>query len=104
LPIGYFYFMDNIVCKNCGSIDDYTVIEKSNQHTAYCKSCGKYIKNIPQSKTEHLKMYFGKFKDKLISEVDDEQYLDWVLRTNTTLNYKYRTAIQDRINEIQNKE
>lgn len=96
--------MDKIICKNCGSIDDFKIVEKSNQHTAYCNSCGKYIKNIPQNKTEHLKMYFGKFKDQLISEIKDESYLEWVLRTNETLNHKYRTAIQDRINEIQNND
>lgn len=98
-----FYIMQDIICNNCGSINDYNIVVKSTQNTAYCNSCHKYIKNIPQEQTEHLRMYFGKYKDKLITEITDEQYLDWVLRTNTNLKDKYINAIRNRIIKIQNK-
>lgn len=45
-------------------------------------------------------MYFGKFKGQKISEIQDSQYLEWVLRASETLNEKYRTAIQERIDDI----
>ncbi len=93
--------MQDIICTNCGSINDYNVIVKSNQHTAYCNGCKKYIKNIPQEKTENLTMYFGKFKGQKINEIQDKQYLEWVLRASETLNEKYRTAIQERIDDIE---
>ena len=73
-----FYFMD-IICKKCGSVNDYKTELKNSQNVAHCNGCGKFIKNIPYQKP---KMYFGKYKDKFISDITDINYLDWVLRQN----------------------
>lgn len=45
-------------------------------------------------------MYFGKYKGEKITDIQDQQYLEWVLRTSETLNEKYRTSIQKRIDEL----
>lgn len=92
--------MEDIICKNCGSINDYNTALKSTQNTAYCNSCGKFIKNIPQEKTEHLTIYFGKYKGQKITDIKDRQYLEWILKESSNINEKYRTAIQKQIDNL----
>lgn len=86
-----------VVCKNCGSIDDYHTIMKSGQKTAWCNGCGSYIKNIPQGGEPVF--HFGKYKGTLISEITDLSYLNWVLE-NTRQSQLYRYAIQERIRSL----
>jgi uncharacterized protein (DUF3820 family) len=53
---------------------------KSNQNTAWCNGCDGFIKNIPQGKP--IQLYFGKYKGRLLSTMDDETeilYLKWVI-------------------------
>lgn len=66
-----------IICQNCGSVNDYEVILKSDQATAWCNRCTKFIKNIPYKPPT---LYFGKYKDRLISsmlEKEEVEYLQW---------------------------
>ena len=42
-------------CKKCNQDVDVSIVEKSNQHTAYCTICGCYIKNIPYSTKNRAK-------------------------------------------------
>ena len=86
-----------VVCKNCGSINDYHTIMKSGQKTAWCNGCGSYIKNIPQG--GEPVMHFGKYKGTLISEMTDLSYLNWLLE-NTRQSQLYRYAIQERIRSL----
>jgi hypothetical protein len=75
--------MPDIICQNCGSINDYRTVMKSNQNTAWCNGCDKFIKNIPQGKPATL--YFGKYKGRELSSMvsDDElKYLEWVSEQN----------------------
>jgi len=86
-----------IVCKNCGSINDYRTEMKSGQNVAHCNSCGKYIKNIPYN--PHPKLYFGKYKDKLIKDIEDLNYLQWLIDSNV-LKANTRQAVIDRIAQL----
>jgi ribosomal protein L34E len=65
-----------VVCRNCGSVDNYITEFKGNQNVAHCNSCGKFIKNIPYKEPT---LYFGKYKDKKVSEIQDMQYLQWLI-------------------------
>lgn len=71
--------MPDIICQNCGSINDFHTIMKSNQNTAWCNGCDKFIKNISQGKPPVI--HFGKYKGRLISTMvlkDEIQYLEWL--------------------------
>lgn len=69
--------MEDIICKNCGGVNDYTTEMKSGQNVATCKACGSFIKNIPYAKPT---LWFGKFKGKPIEDFDGKEieYLYWV--------------------------
>lgn len=86
-----------IVCKNCGSVDQYRTEMKNNQNVAHCLSCGKYIKNIPYAQTP--KLYFGKYKDKPITEIQDLGYLEWLIEKNV-VKANIRQAVINQISII----
>ena len=77
LSRGYIFFSMEIICKNCGSVDDYSTEMKSNQNVATCNGCGKFIKNMPQGKP--MLFHFGKYKGTRIDECPDYQYLIWIM-------------------------
>jgi uncharacterized protein (DUF3820 family) len=86
-----------IVCKKCGSVDNYRTELKSNQMCAYCNDCGTYIKNIPYSQP---KLHFGKYAGIYISDITDLQYLNWVVNNLTKINQRTLDAIVKRITEL----
>ena len=88
--------MDSIVCKNCGSINDYTIQEKSNNSCAYCNGCGKFIKNVPKNNTKGLRFYLGKYNQGLISDCADLNYLEWMIKS-VKMKPNYVTAIENQI-------
>jgi hypothetical protein len=61
--------MQDIICKNCGYINDYRTELKANNNVAYCNGCDKYIKNIPQNNMPML--HFGKYKGKLVTDIEN---------------------------------
>lgn len=93
-----------IICKNCGSVNDYTTELKNGQNVATCSCCDRFIKNVPY---QPPKFYFGKYKNQLISENIDLNYLEWFLHnTKPKANIKEAVIkqiniISDRINEQQ---
>jgi hypothetical protein len=89
----------DIICKKCGLCNDYSSQLKSNNMVATCNGCGSFIKNIPHQKP---KFYIGKYKDKLIEEVDDLSYLKWFLE-NTNPKPSVRIYIIAQINKIELK-
>jgi hypothetical protein len=86
-----------IVCKKCGSVDNYRTELKSNQMCAYCNDCGTYIKNIPYSQP---KLHFGKYAGIYISDITDLQYLNWAVNNLTKMNQRTHDAIVKRITEL----
>jgi len=82
----------DLVCKKCGTINEYRTEKKSNNLVAYCTACGSYIKNIPYSKPQ---LHFGKYKGRLIEEMkhpEEVNYLHWVIK-NAKINESLRIAI-----------
>lgn len=90
--------MEDIICLKCGSINDYWVKETDLHSTAYC-NCGAYIKHLPKGNIEDLRMYIGKYKGKLITEIEDLNYLEWAIK-NISFKDKYKTAITNRIDTL----
>jgi len=73
-------------------MNDYRTEKKANNLVAYCKSCGKYIKNIPYSEPA---LHFGKYKGSLIKDLNTAEeinYLHW-LRKNVKLTKHISDAI-----------
>lgn len=72
--------MPDIICQHCGNINDYRTIMKSNQNTAWCNGCDKFIKNLPQGKPPQI--FFGKYKDRFIATMtskEELEYLQWLV-------------------------
>jgi hypothetical protein len=86
-----------VICKNCGTVDDYRTEVKANNHCAFCNSCGAFIKNIPVSKP---KMHFGKYAGEYIENITDRQYLQWAFNNLERLNVRTRDAIQKQLNSL----
>lgn len=86
-----------VTCTNCGLIDDFYVIEKSNQKTAYCNGCSKYIKNIPYTEP---RFFVGKYKDVPIKQINDLSYLEWAYNNMKKMSENVRSSVKDRINEL----
>ncbi len=69
--------MADIVCRKCGSINDFRTEMKTNQNTAWCNGCDAFIKNIPYQ--SEVTIYVGKYKGQKLSEVEDFRYLEWAI-------------------------
>lgn len=91
--------MEKIVCLKCGAEDKFYTELKSNNNVARCSECDSYIKNIPYAAEKVF--YFGKYKDKKVSEVEDIQYLEWVLK-NTKQTKGMVEAIEKQISNFKN--
>lgn len=90
--------MEELICPNCGPTEDYRTEKKSGQNTAWCNKCSAYIKNIPQGEPA---FYVGKYKGKLVSEIEDMPYLKWALK-EMRLSKNIRTAIEQQISRFEN--
>jgi hypothetical protein len=88
-----------IVCINCGSIDDYRTEMKANNLTAYCNGCDRFITNIPYKDAQ---FYFGKYKGIPVANITDLSYLQWAINNIPKLSAHMRAAIHQRIYELKN--
>lgn len=88
-----------IICKRCGSVNDYyTKLNPNNNGlAAICNGCQSHIKFIPQDKPAEF--FIGKYKGTKIKECTDKKYLQWFIE-NTNPNDKTKKAIQHRIKEL----
>ncbi len=46
--------MEDVICRNCGSINDYRTTQAGPHIKATCNGCDKYIKFLPQTKTNAM--------------------------------------------------
>ena len=69
-----------VICTSCGSINDYTITEKSNQRVCTCNCCGKFLGNKPKDSydVKNIRMPFGKYAGEIIYQMTDLNYLRWV--------------------------
>ena len=87
----------DVKCNRCNSINNFKIVEKGNQKTAYCNICGRYIKNIAYQKPT---LYFGKYKGTTIEDMNSKEqnnYLKWLLGSGAKLGSSLREAIEDKI-------
>lgn len=72
---------NEVICPNCGLVNDYTITEKANNSVCTCNGCSRFLGNKPKDITG-LRMPFGKYKNRLIADVakDDIPYLLWYFR------------------------
>lgn len=89
--------MEQIKCNKCGAVDKFYTELKANNNVARCSECDAFIKNISY---QEPKFYFGKYKDKPISEIEDMGYLKWALK-EIKLTASMRTAIQKQIDKFE---
>ncbi len=71
-----------IVCQNCGNIDDFNIVQSGPHNSAYCNGCGKYIKHLPQN-NEVKTIPFGKYKGREINSMrsnEEIRYLQWFVQ------------------------
>lgn len=81
--------MNDIICKKCGSVNDFQQKQSGPHLTAWCNGCGAYIKHLPQQNKPTL--YFGKYKGREISSMNSEEelrYLKWLSEQDIKQNLK----------------
>jgi len=88
-----------IVCRKCGSIDDYWTKQVTNNLVATCISCGAYIQNIAY---DVPKMYVGKFKGMDIKSINDIGYLKWAHENMNSLTRRQKDAVHEQIIRLEN--
>ena len=85
---------NNVVCKQCGLINDYSIKEVSGQQVCNCNGRGYFLGNKPREYDyRSIRMPFGKFKDCLICDIEDEKYLWWAYQ-NIKINGNVLRAIK----------
>jgi len=89
----------DIICRSCGSINDYRTQMINGQNVAHCNSCDSFIKNIPYSQ-EQPKMYFGKYKGGYIHDIDDLPYLVWLNENVNLKPERIKKAVEERISYL----
>lgn len=88
---------ERLFCQGCGSPDYYTK-EQGQQIGAYCSSCHKWIKWLPQGKP---KFHFGKHKGEFVHEVTNLGYLIWLRDSDIKKSASLRNAVTARISELE---
>lgn len=91
--------MEDLKCPKCETVNNFYTELKANNNVARCGVCDTFIKNIPYQ-TEYT-FYFGKYKTKKVSEVEDIDYLKWMLTSKNKLSNPMRDAIQKQIDRLE---
>lgn len=91
------FFFILMICKKCGCEGIFRTEQKGVHLVAYCGRCDAYIQNLP---TEAPKFYFGKYKDKYVSDVDDLGYLEWYLRDIKKITSRMKSAIEEQVRKL----
>lgn len=92
--------MENIVCKKCGSINDFQKVQAGKHLKAICNGCDSYIKFLPLGNPP--KIHFGKFTGREIYtliEKPEVEYLNWLLNQNF-IKPKLRTDIESHLKSL----
>lgn len=94
----------HIFCPHCKSESEPEVIKKHFSNNpdlpfhlqAFCRSCGCYIKNMPQHTVPVF--HFGKHKGTTIADVGrvDKPYLEWMLKQDL------KPTLRKNIEEVMN--
>jgi hypothetical protein len=90
--------MEEVICQRCATINDYFTVPSGPHLKAVCNNCNVYIKFLPQKK-ELPKLYFGKYVGQYVHEINDVNYLRWLL-TSTSIKQSLKDAINLRLAEF----
>jgi len=90
---------NELICSKCSLINDYTIIEKSNQLVCICNGCGNFLGNKPKDNynLKNVRLPFGKYKGELVQQMTDLNYLRW-LYDNTRLTGSLKASVKFKIN------
>lgn len=89
--------MEELKCKKCGVVGLPNITIKGVHHVGKCAICNAYIKHIGHAEPQ---FYSGKHKGKLISEIDDLEYLYWA-DENMKMSKYCLDAVERRIDELE---
>ena len=122
--------MEELVCKKCGLVNEYTVKPNGKHIEARCGGCNAHIKFLKQNKTTFAKLPsgrmsyqefkhnqaekpektpardfkmefpFGKYKGDIISQCTDMGYLTWLILNLENLKGKVLFEIEEQIRDI----
>lgn len=88
---------NNVICKNCGLINDYSIKAIGNNNVCNCNGCGTFLGNHPHEYNyKEVRMPFGKYKDELVSEISDIPYFEW-LNNSVKLKGNLKKAVLQKI-------
>lgn len=90
---------ENVICKKCYSINNYSVVEKNGNNICRCNDCDTFLGCKPHSPGGAKKIYFGKYKGLLISEINDPGYLEWLIE-NANVKGSLLLAIENQLAEL----
>jgi len=90
---------DEVICKKCGLVNDYTIQEKGGQNCCYCNGCDTFLGNKPKENYDFksMTMPFGKYKGQYISQINDLNYFNWLLK-NVELKGGILAAVKWKLN------
>lgn len=89
---------NQIICQNCGNVDDYSVKQAGPHQSAYCNECDAFIKHLPQNNPVSV-MPFGKYKGRELKSLKDDEevrYLQWFIQM-PDLKPRIKEAIQSHL-------
>ncbi len=91
----------DVICKKCGSVNDYRIEKRAKNNCAFCNGCDHFIKNIPYKSQTIL--YFGKYKGMDILEMTDIPYMKWLYENASSLKEHQKKALNDRMDFLKNE-
>jgi uncharacterized protein (DUF3820 family) len=74
--------MNDLKCEYCGSTNEFIIKPNGLILSAYCEKCNNLLENIRESKITKRIIPFGKYAGTKISEMWDEEqinYLRWLV-------------------------
>lgn len=91
---------EDLICRNCFSVNDY-VTKKNGPHVqATCRLCGTFITFLA---TDPPRLYFGKYKNQAIADIQNIDYLEWALINIDIRRKRIRKAIEDQVKRLRGR-
>ncbi len=87
----------NLICGKCGSVNDYNENLVNGQNVCRCNGCGNYFGNKPSDYIfEDVVIYFGKYSQSFVCEIEDSSYLVWLL-IGDKIKGRLRLAVKEQL-------
>jgi len=90
-----------LACKKCGVIDAPEIRQNGPHKTAFCKSCGAYIKHLSSPDRDDFTLFFGMYKDRniksMLADPRERDYLVWLFDKATTIKDWQKKILQQHL-------